>query len=333
MTPLLVGIDVGGTKTHLRAVDTTGVVVVDQVRLTNDWHGASWAGKATQLQQWMTALLSPAHSIEALAVGARGCDTEEQSDQLRQALLAVVDCPVRVVNDAQLLGAAVGHPDAIGLIAGTGSIVVGRRPDGHAVFAGGHGWLLGDDGGAAGLVRQAVRALLRAQDAGTPDPTLIEHLARAAEVQGIEQIAFAMTDRPATHWSSWAPAIFDAASNGSPVAAATIASAARALAGLVGSVIDRGAIDSDVVMAGGVVVAQPAFADQITVNIRHLAGHADVHVLHEPPVAGAIALARDTGRLPATAAKAPASDHTAAAHAARTDDQLEPASPKGSTRS
>ena len=60
--------------------------------------------------------------------------------------------PVRVVNDAELLPAALGLSHEIGLVAGTGSIAVNRTRGGRMLAAGGWGWI-GDEGGA-GLLRE-----------------------------------------------------------------------------------------------------------------------------------------------------------------------------------
>ena len=62
------------------------------------------------------------------------------------------------VNDGDLVVAA-GTPEGwgVGLIAGTGSIAVGRAPDGRTARAGGWGHLIGDEGSAYGVVLDALR--------------------------------------------------------------------------------------------------------------------------------------------------------------------------------
>ena len=52
------------------------------------------------------------------------------------------------------------------MVSGTGSIGVARDADRNLVIAGGWGWILGDEGGASGIVREAVRAVLAAIDPG-----------------------------------------------------------------------------------------------------------------------------------------------------------------------
>jgi len=45
-------------------------------------------------------------------------------------------------------------------------VAVGRDTEGAAVYVGGWGWCFGDEGSAAGLVREAAKASLAARDRG-----------------------------------------------------------------------------------------------------------------------------------------------------------------------
>jgi N-acetylglucosamine kinase-like BadF-type ATPase len=72
-------------------------------------------------------------------------------------------CPVTKVSDAEVaFASATAEPDGTVLVAGTGSVaarIVNRR---KTTVAGGHGWLLGDEGSAFWIGREAVRATLHA---------------------------------------------------------------------------------------------------------------------------------------------------------------------------
>ena len=101
-------------------------------------------------------------------VGAHGCDTAAQCDLFQGHLHPLLKGAVEVVNDAELLVPAAGYGVGVGVVAGTGSIAVARRPDRTMLVAGGWGWILGDEGSAPGLVREAARAVRAAIDAGEP---------------------------------------------------------------------------------------------------------------------------------------------------------------------
>lgn len=288
---VLVGVDVGGTTTHIRGcrIDgTVGTAVVhDEVVPTRDWRGAAATTKAAALARFAARAVGDG-TLVALGVGAHGCDTEAQCVELADAVAPLVSAPCVVVNDARLVGPAAGRDTAIGVIAGTGSIAVGVRSTGECVYAGGWGWLLGDEGGATGLVREAVRAALRADEADRPDPVLANALADAAGVPSVRRLPLLMMTTQAQDWAGYAPAVFAAAQSGSALATLVIERAGRALAELVETVLRRGAVADAVVAAGGTITHQPLLADAFRRSVRP---GVEVVLLTQPPVVGAIALA------------------------------------------
>ena len=84
---------------------------------------------------------------------------------------------VEVVTDAEiaLYGAT---RDAAGLIiiAGTGSIALGKNEKGEKAIAGGWGPLAGDEGSGAGIARRALQAIAKASD-GRGEPTKLSRKA------------------------------------------------------------------------------------------------------------------------------------------------------------
>jgi hypothetical protein len=73
---------------------------------------------------------------------------------------------------------------------------------------------------------------------------------------------------------------------------AVIARHSTALAADVHTLRRRGAIERDVVLAGGVVSHQPRLAQAITSRLATTDPDLSVTVLFDPPVHGALALAR-----------------------------------------
>ncbi|MFF8392283.1 N-acetylglucosamine kinase [Streptomyces sp. NPDC016172] len=292
-TPYAVGIDVGGTKTHLRAF-AGGEDVVDRVRGSSGWRPHDPGAAA----DWLAALVTdalPSHvRPSALAVGAHACETPRQCAGIRAALQERIGVPALVVGDAELLVPAAGLDKGVGLVAGTGSVAVGRLPDGAAVQVGGWGAVLGDEGGAAGLVREAARAVWAAHDRGEEPDALATGLVAAfgvAEVPALGAALESATDVSA-EWGRHSPAVFAAAEAGSPLARAVIADGGRALAGLVVRLAARGVAVDDVVVAGGTVLAQPALYEAFTSALAESLPGARPQPLRVPPVEGALALAR-----------------------------------------
>ncbi|MFC9927659.1 BadF/BadG/BcrA/BcrD ATPase family protein [Streptomyces sp. NPDC127190] len=293
VTPLRVGIDVGGTKTQLRAV-AGDALVADHVRPSSGWRPHDPVTAAGWLARLVAEALPPGTRPAALAVGGHACETAGQCARIRDALHLHFDAPARVVGDAELLVPAAGLDKGVGLVAGTGSVAVGRRPDGTTVQVGGWGAVLGDEGGAAGLVREAARACWAAHDRGEPPDALAAALTDAFHVPEVPALGAALeraTDQSA-EWGRHAPAVFAAAAAGSLLAAEVIAAAARALAGLVVRLAERGAAADDVVVAGGTILSQPRLYDALTAALAQELPGTRPQRLRVPPVDGAVALAR-----------------------------------------
>ncbi|GHE06117.1 BadF/BadG/BcrA/BcrD ATPase family protein [Streptomyces alanosinicus] len=264
-TPVLVGIDVGGTKTHLRAV-AGGTPVADHVRTSGGWRPHDPVAAAGWPAALAAEVLPAGVRPSAPAVGGHACETPRQCARIRSALRDHADTPALVVGDAELLVPAAGLARGIGVVAGTGSVAVGRRADGTPVQVGGWGAALGDEGGAAGLVREAARACWAAHDRCEPPDALAAALLDAfgePEVPAPGAALEGATD-PSAEWGRQAPAVFAAAEAGSALARGVIAAQGRALATLVTLLARRGVPAEDVVVAGGTVLAQPLLYDAFT---------------------------------------------------------------------
>ena len=289
---LIVGVDVGGTKAAVRATTADGRLVADAVVTSAEWDAEPVDVAAAWLLDVLTVALPTDARIAALAVGAQGLDNPRVADELENALRARGVTRVRCVNDAALLIPAAGLDSGIGLIAGTGAIAVGVDAAGGTMASGGWGWVLGDEAGAAGIVREATKVALLAHDDGAPDDGLLGALLVDFAVGDAERLARAVNDEPTmANWGPHAPAVFRAADGGSTLAAGVIVGAAEHLVRLVDQLRRRGALGETVVAAGGVITAQPRLADAVRARLADR--HPDLRfvILYDRPVAGAVRLA------------------------------------------
>ena len=149
----LLGIDAGGSGTR--------AVVLEAGEVTSQPDGPPMnalltSGFAEQLQHIIAAA-----DPTAAGIGLPGVHATGQAHELGQALTRRAGCPVHVTGDADTAryGAFLGAPGIV-VIAGTGSVALGWDGERFA-YAGGHGYLLGDEGSAYWIGREAVRAALR----------------------------------------------------------------------------------------------------------------------------------------------------------------------------
>ncbi len=290
---MIVGIDIGGTKTHV-LIEDKGLVLLDRSVLSSDWQHGGLLDDEANADRLLALLETVEGASDApLVIGAHGLDSDWQTLEFNARVAARHGGPARAVNDVELLGPAAGFDDAIAVIVGTGSKVVAHRADGELLTAGGHGFLLSDPGSAPALAREAVRAVLAAHDDGAEPDQLALLLMAHFGVDDVVALSYAFTTRPQlTVWGELAPLVFAAADAGSALAASVVDDAAKELAAGVGLVHARGAVGTDVVCAGGVVTNQPRLYRALTRHIDDLGLGLAVHLLHVPPVIGAVALAR-----------------------------------------
>jgi N-acetylglucosamine kinase-like BadF-type ATPase len=224
--PMIVGVDAGGSKTLALVADASGRVLGRGSAGSANYQGIGFAAAAAALSEAIASALAAAgalhRSVAAMVMGLAGVGRpEDRARYLEWARNQFPGSAVQVVNDAELALAA-GTPAGWGvaLICGTGSIAVGRAPDGRRGRAGGWGPVLGDEGSGYALGRAALQAVMRASDGRGPRTALTEMVLYssglsapealvqrvyreeigAAEIAGLAQLvdkAAAAGDRPA----------------------------------------------------------------------------------------------------------------------------------------
>jgi N-acetylglucosamine kinase-like BadF-type ATPase len=290
---ITVGIDIGGTKTHLRACNAAGSTR-DLVMPTADWRVRDWDKDAAALLENVRQL-AEGEQVVALAVGAHGCDDASECEAFQAAFVRRVPYAVMVVNDAELLPAALDYQRQMGLVAGTGSIAVCRDASLGMMVAGGWGWVIGDEGSASGLVREAGRAIsLHLDRGGSFDDPLVGLLFEALEIRNAARIGSAIARQGgAAALGRHASIVFAAHEQGSGLAAKVIADGARHLAELVMRLKHNGAAANVVVAGGGVMMSQKALAEAFLAQVEAQSGGTiAARIFYGAPVEGACRMAR-----------------------------------------
>ncbi|HWD81544.1 MAG TPA: BadF/BadG/BcrA/BcrD ATPase family protein, partial [Kribbella sp.] len=171
---LVLGGDLGGTSTRIAIADSEGNVVGRGASAGGNptSHPASAAANFGQALHAALSGLDPA-AVKAAVVGMAGgvaLQRPEVAAQFDAAWTgAGLTVPPGYIGDLEVAFASgTPEPDGTVLIAGTGSNVGLVRNHQLQRTAGGHGWLLGDDGSGFWLGREAVRSVLEALDLREP---------------------------------------------------------------------------------------------------------------------------------------------------------------------
>lgn len=258
---LVVGLDAGGTSTRALVLD------LDGARL-----GAGLAGGANPNSH--PPAEAAAHIGAALREALDGLD----SRQVRSGVLGLagastlttdpvvgrlfetawadagLSCPMRVITDSEAAFATgTPSPDGTVLVAGTGAIagrIVGHR---MTRAAGGYGWLIGDDGSAFWLGREAVRTTLRLLDQESPLEGLATSVLTTAGAKSRAQLIQLVNAAPPIHLARFAPLVTTAYQHGDPEALRIVHEGARLLADMAAEVRTPGD-ESPIVLVGSLIL-------------------------------------------------------------------------------
>ncbi len=290
LTGVMIGLDIGGTKTRgIKVVD--GEVVADHEAGSANVQNVTREQAAAHLADLFGQL--GGEDATRVFVGSGGIDTQADADALAALIRPhTPGADITVVHDSRLLLAA-GHAQiGVAVIAGTGSAAWGTNDDGEEARAGGWGYLLGDEGSGYWLAREAVRYSLHRMNLGLePDSlteALLESTGLAAPNELIAHFHAASTGR--RYWAQQARVVVEAADAGHAGAAFMVESAANDLARMAAQVARQLGIDGPVILGSGLGMNVRRLQDGFRAALVEL-GLEDVRVLDRDPVFGTIDLA------------------------------------------
>jgi N-acetylglucosamine kinase-like BadF-type ATPase len=167
--------------------------------------------------------------FEAACMGFSG-GAEDKAALLRE-MIRSERWQVTTDADIALTGATGGAPGII-VIAGTGSIALGRNAAGKRARAGGWGYVFGDEGGGFDLTRKALRAALAWEEGWGPATALHEKLLRAGGAGSANELMhWFYTERfPRPQIASYSKLVDEAAAEGDHAAQQILENGAKDLA-------------------------------------------------------------------------------------------------------
>lgn len=191
MSNIYVGVDGGGSKTHVIVADGRGKELASitgtasAVRPGDALHSADVIGA---LVRDALAVAGREERPKVLVAGVAGVGREKERRELLRALEGeAIAEEVQVVPDAQVaLEDAFGEGSGILLVAGTGSMAFGRSPTGSFHRCGGWGPVIGDEGSGAWIGRRALSVVTAAHDGREPETRLVGAVLTALELDDVD---------------------------------------------------------------------------------------------------------------------------------------------------
>ncbi len=233
------GVDGGGSKTRVVAVDGRGVVRLDALADGCDLpaRGEALVRRVlTEVRGWVAEAANAAAAEPELALGLPAYGETARWDEALDALAAQAFAPwrYRTYNDVRLAleGALPGTPGVL-VLSGTGSMAWGKDGAGREARCGGWGTLLGDEGSGFDLGVGALRSACRAADGRGPATRLQTDVPAAlgvADMHAALALLSTAPQPPRARVAALALVVGRAAQDGDAVAGALVRGAARELA-------------------------------------------------------------------------------------------------------
>lgn len=290
---LALGLDCGGSKTQAIIVDGEGREA-----------GRGQAGGSNFTQVGLeVATRMMREAIEEAAreagcalpvgkawLGIAGVARQEHIDALLPSLRSCAEI-VHVTNDAELGLCALPRRVGVAVIAGTGSIVLGRDQAARKVRAGGWGYLLGNEGSGYTIGQNALVAALQFGDGRGQPTTLLDIIMGEWQLGRVEEVigrVYALAGRADV--ARLSRLVFEAARAGDGVAQEIIERNAYELARTCKAVckrLDFPHSDLPLALVGGLLVHETAYRERVLAHLSQDYTTGLVEIVTTPALAAA----------------------------------------------
>jgi len=186
---IFLGIDGGGSKTAFVLEDENNKILGRIETGPSNWLSAGKEEAGGNIAAGIRQLNSFPDVVGCGFAGAGRPDSIQFFKESLSALLPKAQIFVETDAFVSYVG-AIGLEPGMLLIAGTGSIAIGRRPDGSMVRVGGWGPIFGDEGSGFWIGREAIQAALRANDAGE-ETDFVSSVCEALKLDAITNVSTA----------------------------------------------------------------------------------------------------------------------------------------------
>lgn len=289
----LVGLDIGGTKTHgVRWLN--GYIVAEAMAGSANVQNVSMEAATRNIARIFEGL-GPGR-IDRVVAGAGGVDTAEDGRRLRAMIeVHAAGAAIQVVHDSRLILAAGETPTGMAVILGTGSAFWGINAEGREARAGGWGYLLGDEASGYWMGREAVRHTLREFNRNQQPGMLARLVLQANDVASPDElIGLFHGDTDRRYWAQQSEVVFRAYESGDPAAVRIIDDAVAYVAEKLGDVSTVLGIRGPVIIGGGLGMHQPVYQQRIRTALSAM-GLEGIRFLDVDPVLGALFIAQEPG--------------------------------------
>jgi len=311
---LYVGIDGGGSKTAVVLADHQGITLARVSGGPSNFQiiGTEKASSVvfSLIEHCCATTRYSMNSIVSIVAGLSGAGRESDRSRMRDALIArarrsgitfghlVIESDARVA----LEGAFRGKPGII-LIAGTGSIALGKALNGSIHRVGGWGRVIGDEGSGYAIGQESLNVVSRHHDGRISAPVLAKLIAERFGLDAQERIITAVY-REQFDLASLVPVVLEAAEKGDVESRRIVTHAAVQLSEMVRALVlklegaSRGMRRQKLPLAmlGGLLTNETVLTKILAQKIVFSLPQITISNAELPPEEGALLLAMHTAK-------------------------------------
>lgn len=296
---LLLGIDGGGSKTRALVADRAGTVLGEGLATSSNYHSVGFEQATLALKSAINDALAQAGAsssdVAAACFGLAGVGRHAaERAQFEDWIAAEGIAPKSsIVNDAELVFAAIADVGwGVAVICGTGSVCIGRGPNGESARSGGWGYLVGDEGSGFNIAVRAIRLATQTVDGRANADGLFRAALDYWNVDGADEMVAKVynSDTTVGDIADFSRHVLALAERGDRHAHRLLTDAARALGHMIEAVIDKlGLVRPPVAFGGGLLCSSQVLRQTVVDRVSRELGEIR---LADNPALGAIALAR-----------------------------------------
>ena len=304
---LFMGVDGGGTKTHIALINPAGKVKCE------GFAGPSnplRVGVETAVDNILKATNEACDQcsvsrgdIVAATLGLAGVRRADLRQAIRESFIKRLGVKnVLVVTDAEIaLYATTLGKSGLVVIAGTGSVCLGKNDEGKIVISGGWGPLAGDEGGGVGIAREALHAVAKASDGRGKATELSERASEYFRASGPENLIVAIYSPQVdnTRIAGFARLVVESALDGDKIAVDILRDAGHELGIAAVAVITKLKLQNDKVpigCVGSIFKAGKILTEPMLGTVRKIAPNAFLAEPLMPPAHAAALMAMRNGQ-------------------------------------
>ncbi len=302
----VVGIDAGGSGTTTLVATPDGQAVAQGRGGPANILVAGEEGAREALASALDAafaavrgVLDVREQVVAVAAGVAGAHVSADIERVERLLEDMLPGrAIKVYNDGEIaLAGATGGREGIVVVAGTGSIALGRGHDGRTLRCGGWGYIIGDEGSAYTIVRRALQEAAWVVDGRTAGSALVDAFVMAFGVPDFDSIVPALYGPPPMtrdRLAAFAPVVLQCAIAGDESARRVLVEAGEGLADMASTLarrLDLCDAPFRIACSGGVWKAGESLTESFRARVRSVCPQANVGPPLLSPAEGAVLLA------------------------------------------